>query len=303
MLTPGLLDIGVFVLAQPIRGVKPAALALPSELQGLGGTRMTIVGYGCNPIISGLARRSYGTIKFYDTFNDAWARFQADPATSCTGDSGGPVLHEDRIVATTSDGGRGFAYQARIDSPQALAWLAGIIAPLGPSLLDVVEFYNDELDHYFVSWVAAETAILDAGIADQGMEANGTAVRGRTRRPSPGASLVCRYYLPPEFGNSHFYGRGSAECAGTRREVSGLRPGGPAVHVHDAAAGRRLSARFGPRSTACSATAPMPIIGTWSTGPIRVQMTDAGWLAEGDGPDLVVMCGPLVPAGTAGTVH
>lgn len=297
-LTSGLLDIGVFVLAQPIRGVKPAALALPSELQGLGGTRMTIVGYGCNPIISGLARRSYGTIRFYDTVNDEWARFQPDPATSCTGDSGGPVFHENRIVATTSDGGSGFAYQARIDSPGALQWLAGIVAPLGPSLLDVVEFYNAELDHYFVSWVAAETAILDAGIQIKGWKRTGQRFAAYAT-PVAGASLVCRYYLPPAFGNSHFYGRGANECAGTRAKF-------PDFVLEDP----QFMYMFLPQAGTCPPDS-VPVYRVFSNRAdanhrymvdraIRDQMTDAGWLAEGDGPDLVVMCGPPAAAGTAG---
>ncbi|MBK9115345.1 MAG: hypothetical protein IPM22_06830 [Betaproteobacteria bacterium] len=64
------------------------------------------------------------------------------------------------------------------------------------SLVDVVEYYNATLDHYFIiSSLAGDINALDSG-----------ALRGWTRTgqvfkaydaPAAGTSPVCRFYLPP----------------------------------------------------------------------------------------------------------
>jgi len=87
-------------------------------------------------------------------------------------------------------------------------------APPGPATATAVEFYNAALDHYFLTHVAGEIAILDAGVTIQGWARTGQSFSVYTSAGT-GTSPVCRYYIPPGKGNSHFYGRGAAECNAT----------------------------------------------------------------------------------------
>jgi hypothetical protein len=106
-----------------------------------------------------------------------------------------------------------------------------------------------------------------------------------------GTTPVCRFYLPPAAGDSHFYGRDAAECEGTARNHPDFLLEAPAfMHLFPPAAGR------------CPAGS-RPIHRAFNNRPdanhrytarcaVRDAMVANGWLAEGDGPDLVAMCAP-----------
>jgi len=107
-----------------------------------------------------------------------------------------------------------------------------------------------------------------------------------------GTSPVCRYYTPPELGDSHFYGRGVAECDATGSRNPSFRNEDPQffhVVLPDAGAcppGTQIVYRaFSNRPDANHRYTALRAL--------RDQMAAAGWLAEGDGADLVVMCVPL----------
>jgi len=159
-----------------------------------------------------------------------------------------------------------------------------------PSTVAVVEYYNAVLDHYFITWIAAEQANLDAGNTPTKWNRTGASFRAYATA-QVGTSPVCRYYLPPAFGDSHFFGRGTAECNAT-----GI--GHPAFVLEDPL----FMQMFLPAAGACPPNTT-PIYRVFSNRPdanhrymtdraIRDQMVAKGWLAEGDGPDLVVMCAP-----------
>ena len=107
----------------------------------------------------------------------------------------------------------------------------------------------------------------------------------RERQP-PGASPVCRFYLPPAFGDSHFYSASPAECA----QVAATYPG----FVYETAAALyiglpdtsdgRVPVGDGRPSTACGTTGPTPITATRRAATVRQQMQAQGWIAEGYGP-------------------
>ena len=154
----------------------------------------------------------------------------------------------------------------------------------------VVEFYNQSLDHYFITWVPDEIAKLDTGTVIKGWARTGQSFKTYTTAQS-GTSPVCRYYIPPALGDSHFFGRGTTECNAT-----GLK--NPSFSLEDPA----FMQMFLPTAGACPANTTQ-IYRVFSNRPdanhrymtdkaIRAQMTAKGWLAEGDGPDLVVMCAP-----------
>ncbi|MEO8752003.1 MAG: beta-1,3-glucanase family protein [Casimicrobiaceae bacterium] len=201
----------------------------------------------------------------------------------------------------------GFAYSDRItDGRAAISWNATLTSPIdtveitilpdaasalaNPDAVPVVEYYNAALDHYFITWVPAEIAKLDAGTVLKGWTRT-----GRTFKTFPaaqaGTSAVCRYYIPPAAGNSHFFGRDPAECSATAAKFPGFLLEDPA-----------FMQMYLPNQGACAANTS-PIYRVYSNRAdanhryvtdvaTRDQMVARGWLAEGDGADRVVMCAP-----------
>lgn len=158
-----------------------------------------------------------------------------------------------------------------------------------PVLL-VVEYYNASLDHYFITYVPGEIATLDAGVAIKGWVRTGYTFTAY-RTPQAGTSPVCRFYIPPASGDSHFFGRGTVEC-----DATGQR--NPTFVLEDPT----FMHMFLPVAGTCPA-GTRPIYRVFSNRPdanhrymtesgVRDAMVARGWLAEGDGPALVVMCAP-----------
>lgn len=153
---------------------------------------------------------------------------------------------------------------------------------------NVVEYYNQALDHYFISWIPAEIANLDAGNTPTKWIRTGVTLNLDTSSIA-GLSPVCRYYIPPVLGDSHFFGRGTAECNATGAN-------NPTFVLEDPA----FMFVALPAAGVCPA-GTVNVYRVFSNRPdanhrymtdpaIRAQMVAAGWLAEGDGADLVVMC-------------
>ena len=166
-------------------------------------------------------------------------------------------------------------------------------AAAGPPVALAIEFYNQNLDHYFLSHITTEIAILDAGVTIKGWTRTGQSFNVFAAAGAD-TSPVCRFYIPPEKGDSHFYGRGTTECNDTAtKNPSFINEDPQFFHVILPTAGN------------CPA-ATIPVYRVFSNRPdanhrymidraIRDQMVnDRHWLAEGDGPDLVVMCVPPV---------
>jgi hypothetical protein len=73
-----------------------------------------------------------------------------------------------------------------------------------------VEFYNGNLNHFFMTINPAEIAGLDNGTI-VGWERTGFRFLAYDA-PGPGRSPVCRFYRKPQFGDSHFFTADPAEC-------------------------------------------------------------------------------------------
>jgi hypothetical protein len=157
--------------------------------------------------------------------------------------------------------------------------------------LPVVEYYHAGFDHYFVTWLPDEIAKIDAGDVIKGWTRTGRTLRAY-KTPQAGTSPVCRFRIPPELGDSHFYGRGTVECDDTARKF-------PAFQLEDPT----FMQMFLPVAGVCPANTTQ-IYRVFSNRPdanhrymtdkaTRDQMVSMGWLAEGDGDDRVVMCAPL----------
>ncbi|MEO8536097.1 MAG: sialidase family protein [Betaproteobacteria bacterium] len=99
------------------------------------------------------------------------------------------------------------------------AWLS--MAAGAAAAVTVVEYYNPTLDHYFITLIAAEIDALDSGrIAGWGrtglvFDAYATAADAGAAPVSP----VCRFYIPPAHGDSHFLSASPAECADVRARI------------------------------------------------------------------------------------
>jgi uncharacterized delta-60 repeat protein len=160
--------------------------------------------------------------------------------------------------------------------------------------VDVIEFYNPALDHYFISSLQPDIQALDSG------RISGWIRTGYTFKaypaPTIGASPVCRFYLPPPFGDSHFYSASPTECAQVMQKFPGFifeSPNAMYVALPDLTTG------------ACAA-GTIPIYRLWdqridsnhrytTDRAVRDQMLRLGWVLEGYGPvapDLVIMCAP-----------
>lgn len=192
-------------------------------------------------------------------------------------------------VPTTSGA---YAFTARVLDPFAGFATRNFVVTVKdeiPVVATVVEYYNAGLDHYFVTWIAGEIAALDAGTI------KGWARTGKSFTTYAAAqaatSPICRYYIPPALGDSHFFGRGAAECAATGAA-------NPTFVLEDAAFMHMIL----PSAGACPG-GTTPVYRVFSNRAdanhryttdrdTRDAMVAKGWVAEGDGPDLVVMCAP-----------
>ena len=108
--------------------------------------------------------------------------------------------------------------------------------------LEAIEYYNQALDHYFVTALADEIAKLDAGVFVGWQRTRLSFKVFDPATPAAGASPVCRFYGTPAAGlDSHFYSASAPECADGARAVSGRMAGGNDQRV------RRLPARHANR--------------------------------------------------------
>ena len=169
----------------------------------------------------------------------------------------------------------------------------------GPSLPGrVIEYYNTSLDHYFITDDAAEIAILDAGTSIKGWKRTGYAINAYGPSQA-GMSPACRFYIPPQHGNSHFYSVDQTDCnvvlakSSSDPDFSG--------YVYETPNAFYM-APADETSGNCPA-ATDPVYRLWNQRAdsnhrytvdrsVRDAMVARGYVAEGHGPDGIVMCAP-----------
>jgi len=156
----------------------------------------------------------------------------------------------------------------------------------------VVEYHHAALDHYFVTADPSEIEGLDAGVF-AGWQRTGSGFRAWSAA-APGRTPICRYYLPPGEGDSHFYSADPAECERVRvAHPAFVLESGAAMHL----------AVPDPATGACVDPSTGPVYRIWNRRPdtnhryttspaVRDAMVAAGGVAEGYGPDAVAMCAP-----------
>jgi Abnormal spindle-like microcephaly-assoc'd, ASPM-SPD-2-Hydin/Repeat of unknown function (DUF5648) len=188
-----------------------------------------------------------------------------------------------------------------VDSPQiaSLAVLAidgvGVTAS-PPSRISVVEYYNAAMDHYFLTPLASEIAICDAGEAPcAGWSRTGYAIAAY---PAPsatdGAIAVCRFFndsFAPR--SSHFYALHGLGCEATLADFPDWRLESDALFAMQV-----------PDANGDCPAGSAPVYRLYNDGKggapdhryttdlaVRATMLEQGWVAEGYGIG-VAMCAP-----------
>lgn len=184
------------------------------------------------------------------------------------------------IVTITSNGA---------GSPQVVT-----LTGTGVQLLDVIEYYHAEWDHYFMTGIADEIVKLDNGTF-KGWARTGLKFKAWPLGTSGAA--VCRFFSTA-FGerSSHFYTPLAAECEIVKHKPEWQFEGevfGIVVPNGD--------------GTCPAGTAPVYRLYNDGQGgapnhrytielAVRAQMIARGWIAEGFGTIGVIMCAPVGPA-------
>jgi hypothetical protein len=137
--------------------------------------------------------------------------------------SGGFELRGTLFAGGSSCRNQQFAdYYSRLDV--AMPLLAQYLNPSAsnPGRQVVVEFYHAGLDDYFMTASTVEINDLDTGVHPGWVR---TGLRflayGDPALAPPGATPVCRFYVLPQFGNSHFYSADPKECTQVQTKFSG----------------------------------------------------------------------------------
>ncbi|MCL4762185.1 MAG: hypothetical protein KJ018_10510 [Burkholderiales bacterium] len=265
------------------------------------------VGTGLHHPQGDLMKFSQGSTPGYQVFSDgsSFIKMQWSQGTTEVGSSGsglftylaggdyyelrGGLFGGDASCSNRS----GLDYYSRLDNmlPLVRQYLTPDASnPTGQAV--VVEFYNRSLDHFFITSDANEINLLDTGVL-RGWERTGLRFLAY-QSPQPGMNPVCRFYLRPEVGDSHFYSGDPAECDRVRQQFgASWIYESPAVfyialpHAATSAcpAGMRPVWRFFNRFTTNHRYTP--------DVTLRDAMrADPAWIAEGYGPDAVIMCSP-----------
>lgn len=157
----------------------------------------------------------------------------------------------------------------------------------------VVEYFNLGLGHFFSTLSQDEIDKLDAGVFSGWAQSTGAYAAYASKADAPPDAVpVCRFWSPQY--SSHFYSADPAEC-----DIVAQRwPDVWTLETHDA------YYIFVPdKVTGECGSGRQPIYRMYNNLPIpnhryitdrnlREWMTGAGWLAEGYGPESVMMCAP-----------
>lgn len=181
-------------------------------------------------------------------------------------------------------------------------------AGAGGGTADAVEYYHAELDHYFMTAAPAEIAVIDSG-RFQGWARTGHSFKVYASA-QPSSVPVCRYYIPPEKGDSHFFGVAAVqsampssgdECRTIERD--NIFKSGPLFGFVKETANAFYVLPPDHGSGACPANS-QPVYRLWNQRQdtnhryttdlaVRNQMVAKGYVSEGYGANGVVMCVPM----------
>jgi len=155
--------------------------------------------------------------------------------------------------------------------------------------LPVIEYYWAARDHYFMTANPAEIAALDAELPG-GWARTGQRF-GAYAQATGFASRVCRFYIPPAYGDSHYFSASPEECAAVQVKFPMFTYESPKAFYID----------LPDLNTGTCPAGTVPVYRLWNNRvdtnhryttslAIRSQMLAKGYVSEGYGPIGVVMC-------------
>ena len=168
----------------------------------------------------------------------------------------------------------------------------------------IIEYYNASLDHYFLSGSQPDIDAIESGrIA--GWSRTGISWLAYSLPHAAGffdapgaASPVCRYYIPPDQGDSHFFSAAADEC-----EAVGTQHPDYTLESRAAFYAWLPDRETGHCPYECVVYGPctVPVYRLWNNRldsnhrfttnrVLRDSMVDQGWVSEGYGPNGVAMC-------------
>jgi hypothetical protein len=167
------------------------------------------------------------------------------------------------------------------------------------TIVQVDEFYHRDLRHYFITADAAEKQLLDTGV-HPGWERTGESFRAYATgsRPDGSVNPVCRYYGKPERGlDSHFYSAYGKTVETTECVSVFVKFRSDWLLESD----NVFQINLPDTETGACPSATVPVYRLWNqrrdsnhryttSVAIKAQMIASGYLAEGYGPNGVVMC-------------
>ena len=175
------------------------------------------------------------------------------------------------------------------------AGVASTFPPLAPDT--AVEFYHAAFDHYFITNNPAEIDALDSG-RTVGWTRTGRGFRVYpVAPPGAGASPVCRFYIPPQHGDSHFFSASLAEC----QDVLGRIGVDPKYSGYVYESPNVFYVALPDTTTGACAAGSVPVYRLWNQradsnhryttdAGIKAAMQAKGYLAEGYGPAAASLC-------------
>ncbi len=178
-------------------------------------------------------------------------------------------------------------------APNTPTNFSGTSSSVPASPVTAVAYFNAALDHYFISSLAPDIDALDSGrIAGWTRTAGSFRVFPTQASGGAGVSGVCRIYIPPGRGDSHFFSASAQECSDTLTKF-------PFMLLETSTA--FFVALPDTASGACPPGA-VPVYRVWNNRAdsnhrymtdrtLRDAMVAAGGIAEGYGPDQVILCG------------
>jgi len=200
-------------------------------------------------------------------------------------DASGNPIDQLQCYCTTYTCGAGM-----LDAGAALSALVSQGAPV-----PVIEYYWAARDHYFITSNPPEIAALDAS-PPGGWVRTGQSFGGYAQATGI-TSGVCRFYIPPVFGDSHYYSASPDECAAVQVKFPGLIEETPRAFYED----------LPDLATGACPSGTSPVYRLWNDRAdtnhrytpdlsIRSAMIAKGYIPEGYGPLGVAMCAPPLAA-------
>jgi serine protease len=204
------------------------------------------------------------------------------PVPQCTVpqyDSSGNPVDQLQCYCTTYTCGAGML--------NAGAALSALVSTM--PAIPVIEYYWAAKDHYFITANPAEIAALDAA------PPGGWARTGQSFGAYPQAtgmtSRACRFYIPPAFGDSHYFSASPEECAAVQVKFP--------VFTYETQNAFYID--LPDVNTGACPAGTVPVYRLWNNRAdtnhryttsltIRNQMLAKGYVPEGYGPNLVSMC-------------